>query len=73
VVGFRLPGGRFNPNPPPPPPLRTNRTRRVLHPVLIGHAASSLTRERQVVTLLTSAIVAIFVVEFRDLGVPFLQ
>ena len=22
------------------PPLRTNRTRRVLHPVLIGHAAS---------------------------------
>jgi len=26
--------------PPPPPPLRTNRTRRVLHPVLIGRAAS---------------------------------
>jgi len=25
---------------PPPPSLRTNRTRRVLHPVLIGHAAS---------------------------------
>jgi hypothetical protein len=25
---------------PPPPPLRTDRTRRVLHPVLIGHAAS---------------------------------
>jgi len=24
----------------PPPPLRTNRTRRVPHPVLIGHAAS---------------------------------
>jgi hypothetical protein len=24
----------------PPPPIRTNRTRRVLHPVLIGHAAS---------------------------------
>jgi hypothetical protein len=24
----------------PPPPLRTNRTRRVLHPVLIGHAVS---------------------------------
>jgi hypothetical protein len=23
-----------------PPPPRTNRTRRVLHPVLIGHAAS---------------------------------
>jgi phytoene dehydrogenase-like protein len=23
-----------------PPPLRTNRTRRVLHPVLIGHALS---------------------------------
>jgi hypothetical protein len=28
------------PPPPPPLPLRTNRTRRVLHPVLIGHAAS---------------------------------
>jgi len=27
-------------HPPNPPPLRTNRTRRVLHPVLIGHAAS---------------------------------
>ena len=26
--------------PPTPPPLRTNRTRRVLHPVLIGHATS---------------------------------
>jgi hypothetical protein len=26
--------------PPPPPPLRTNRTRRVPHPVLIEHAAS---------------------------------
>jgi hypothetical protein len=26
--------------PPPSPPLRTNRTRRVPHPVLIGHAAS---------------------------------
>jgi len=26
--------------PPPPPLLRTNRTRRVLHPVLIGHVAS---------------------------------
>ena len=26
--------------PHPPPSLRTNRTRRVLHPVLIGHAAS---------------------------------
>jgi hypothetical protein len=26
--------------PRPPPPLRTNRTRRVLHPVLIGHAVS---------------------------------
>jgi hypothetical protein len=24
----------------PPPPLRTNRTRRVPHPVLIGHATS---------------------------------
>ena len=31
------PGGEL---PPPLPPLRTNRTRRVLHPVLIGHAAS---------------------------------
>ena len=28
------------PRAPPPPPLRTNRTRRVPHPVLIGHAAS---------------------------------
>ena len=28
--------------PPPPPPPRTNRTRCVLHPVLIGHAASLL-------------------------------
>ena len=28
------------PAPRPPTPLRTNRTRRVLHPVLIGHAAS---------------------------------
>jgi len=26
--------------PPPPPPPRTNWTRRVPHPVLIGHAAS---------------------------------
>ena len=26
--------------PPPPPAPRTNRTRRVPHPVLIGHAAS---------------------------------
>jgi hypothetical protein len=31
---LRLPRGRG------PPPLRTNRTRRVPHPVLIGHAAS---------------------------------
>jgi hypothetical protein len=30
--------------PPPPPPPRTKWTRRVLHPVLIGHAAS-LTRQ----------------------------
>jgi len=29
--------------PPPPPPLRTNRTRRVLHPVLIGHAPGTWT------------------------------
>ena len=28
------------PPPSPPPDFRTNRTRRVLHPVLIGHAAS---------------------------------
>ena len=28
------------PPPPPPPPPRTNRTRRVPHPVLIRHAAS---------------------------------
>ena len=41
------PVARLCPNPPgltarraPPPLLRTNRTRRVLHPVLIGHAAS---------------------------------
>jgi hypothetical protein len=38
--------GRRTDRPPPaemlraPPPLRTNRTRRVPHPVLIGHAAS---------------------------------
>ena len=32
---------RINEPPPPhPPPPRTNRTRRVPHPVLIGHAAS---------------------------------
>ena len=32
---------RSSTSPPEPyPPLRTNRTRRVLHPVLIGHAAS---------------------------------
>ena len=50
VVG---PCDRSGPDPPPPPPpppsyqsdtprpsLRTNRTRRVPHPVLIGHAAS---------------------------------
>ena len=29
-----------SPRPPPPPSSRTNRTRRVPHPVLIGHAAS---------------------------------
>jgi len=29
---------------PPPPLLRTNRTRRVLHPVLIGHAAPPAAR-----------------------------
>ena len=33
-------GAVRTPAPPPPPSLRTNRTRRVLHPVLIGHAAS---------------------------------
>ena len=35
-------GGYCNVRPPPPPtpPPRTNRTRRVLHSVLIGHAAS---------------------------------
>ena len=34
--------------PPPPPthPLRTNRTRRVLHPVLIGHAGEQAVRGR---------------------------
>ena len=35
------PAGSAGGCPPPPPPLfRTNRTRRVPHPVLIGHAAS---------------------------------
>ena len=29
-----------SPRPPPPPSSRTNRTRRIPHPVLIGHAAS---------------------------------
>jgi hypothetical protein len=33
-------GLRAGREPPPPPPLRTNRTRRVLHPVLIGQAVS---------------------------------
>ena len=33
-------GGGAPPPPPPPSPPRTNRTRRVPHPVLIGHAAS---------------------------------
>ena len=31
---------RHDVRPPPPPSPRTNRTRRVPHPVLIGHAAS---------------------------------
>ena len=35
-----LASAKVPPPPPPPPPLRTNRTRRVLHLVLIGHAAS---------------------------------
>jgi hypothetical protein len=33
-------GARARGRAAPPPPLRTNRTRRVLHPVLIGHATS---------------------------------
>jgi hypothetical protein len=32
--------GRLRQTPLPPPLLRTNRTRRIPHPVLIGHAAS---------------------------------
>ena len=32
--------GRQHKHPPPPPPPRTKWTRRVLYPVLIGHAAS---------------------------------
>ena len=36
----RPPGATLSDGRRPPPPLRTNRTRRVLHPVLIGHAAS---------------------------------
>ena len=36
--------GRPPPPPPPPPSLRTNRTRRVRHPVLIGHAARRANR-----------------------------
>ena len=43
-VAGAAPRASFDPQvsapPPPPPPPRTNRTRRVLHPVLIGHAAS---------------------------------
>ena len=37
--GFFLPAANGLSGPPPRPP-RTNRTRRVLHPVLIGHAVS---------------------------------
>jgi hypothetical protein len=33
-------GASCVPHPPPSPPLRTKWTRRVLHPVLIGHAVS---------------------------------
>ena len=44
-VSFFLPPrtlapARHAPAPPPPPPPRTKWTRRVPHPVLIGHAAS---------------------------------
>ena len=35
------------PPPPPPPPSRTKWTRRVPHPVLIGHAASLLLGEEE--------------------------
>jgi hypothetical protein len=39
-VGGGRGGGARGFAPPPPPLFRTNRTRRVPHPVLIGHAAS---------------------------------
>ena len=39
-VGYGLEDGEGRPPPPPPPSLRTKWTRRVPHPVLIGHAAS---------------------------------
>ena len=68
----------------PPPPLRTNWTRRVPHPVLIGHAAS-LTGQvdarrsrlqwplRNFPTLVLHNITAVFLEEFREgvgWGVP---
>ena len=37
---LRTPAPHRTPAPPPPPPPRTKWTRRVPHPVLIGHAAS---------------------------------
>ena len=37
---LRVDGATGPPPPPPPPPSRTKWTRRVPHPVLIGHAAS---------------------------------
>ena len=42
LIGTRYLARRLPPRrpPPPPPPSRTKWTRRVPHPVLIGHAAS---------------------------------
>ena len=37
----RAAGPELRSRPPPPPPARTNRTRRVPHPVLIGHARAA--------------------------------
>jgi hypothetical protein len=46
-VHKHLCGRFFHGNCPPPPPPRTKWTRRVPHPVLIGHAASLTTARKQ--------------------------